>query len=97
LTECTNHALVHYRYEVGGQTYSGWTNRGNDCNSMKKGDDVLIYYSKRNPDMSEASDPREALVGELTIIGLAAFFSPPAIILLAYLNRNRVRRLFAAQ
>jgi hypothetical protein len=53
-----------------------------------------VYYSRVKPADSETNDPREALVGELIAIGLAAFFIPPVIIGVVYLNRKNVRKLF---
>jgi hypothetical protein len=93
LTDCANHATVHYSYEVEGQAYAGRSTLGNECKSLKKGDKIRIYFSRRSPALSEARDPHDALIGELTVIVLAAFFFPPAIIGLVYLRREQVRKL----
>jgi hypothetical protein len=96
LTDCANHASVHYSYEVGDRTYTGRESLGDECKSLKNGDKIRIYFSSRVPAVSGARDPHGALINELVFIGLAAFFIPPAIILMAYLNWGKVRRLLRA-
>jgi hypothetical protein len=89
-------AITHW-YITGslwGGTYFGQTNRGSDCQIFKPRDLIKVYYPKPTPSISEARDPYEALVGELTAVALAAFFLPPAIILLGFLNWSRFKQLF---
>src|SRR5262245_20640303 len=69
LTDCANHAAVFYSYDVSDRTYTGRANLGSHCESLRKGDTIRVYLSAHAPELSEASDPKAALIGELTVIG----------------------------
>jgi hypothetical protein len=92
--DCANHASVYYAFVAGNRNYAGRTSQGRNCTSLKKGDILRIYYSELTPELSEASDPKQALLGEAVLIGLAALFFPTAILFLVYLRRDKVREMF---
>ena len=60
--EPENHALLRYRYSVGGVEYTGagGARRGNpDFASIKIGDQIIIYYDSENPQDSITGYPEQ--------------------------------------
>src|SRR5580704_8164639 len=94
-TDCLDHNSVYYDFAVRGQAYSGRTTL-TECPQLKKGDDLVVYYSSRAPSLNDARNPRDALFGEYMFVGFATLFVPPTIILMIYLQRHRIRRFFGA-
>jgi len=91
-TDCSNHALVHYRYTAANQLYFGRSHLGQECSRLGPGDRIHVYLSEADPSLSEAGSPRAALINELTTVALAALFAPSFIITLTYFRYRRSMR-----
>lgn len=88
-TDCANHAVVSYQYEIGAHVYTGQTSFGGVCNNLKSGDKITVYYARQSPELSELTDPSKALRNEIMAAGAAAIFGPPVIILGIFLKIKR--------
>lgn len=74
---------VNYSFAADGRVYSGLGRAGfgtPEFNQLNPGDEVLIFYLPRTPEVSELGDPKEhlrqqnrVLAFAFTFIGIAAF------------------------
>jgi hypothetical protein len=83
-TDCKNHKLTYYRYEVNGKTYSGQSSRTDDCERLKAGNPIQIFYAREAPGISELFDPKKNLIGAIIFTGVTSIFSSTMIILLLW-------------
>jgi hypothetical protein len=90
LTDCQNHYAIYYSYVASQKSYTDRAT-AEDCKSLNAGDKLLIYYSKRMPNISGYGDPNRQLSANLVVIGLIIALFPSWIIFLVVL---RIRRFF---
>ena len=82
-TTCHNHGTVCYQFIAGGHEYSGWGSAGfgtRDCDDLKVGDEILVYYLPSDPTLSRPGSIRERWANELISIFLAVALVPTAIV-----------------
>ncbi len=86
-TDCTSTKTFSYRFTVGGQSFegSGGGSYGNpSCNSLKPGDQVLVYYLASDPKISAPGDAEARLINESIAIALAALFFPLVLLFILF-------------
>lgn len=79
IKEPTNHATIHYTFEVAGNTYSGkgQASSGNpEFDQLHWGDSILIVYLPSNPEFSYPGNPNLLLKNEWGAINLATLVVP---------------------
>ena len=84
-TDCANHGIVFYSYTAANEDYIGHSYLGQGCSQLGPGDRIRIYLSEADPTLSEAGNPRAALIKELITIALPAIFAASFVLILAYL------------
>ncbi|WP_440027923.1 hypothetical protein [Chromobacterium amazonense] len=58
---CNNHGEFYYTFNVSGKKYSNKGFNGSvDCNALKEGDELNIYYSPEDPSINVNVDPSAA-------------------------------------
>ena len=80
-TDCENHALVHYRYQISGNTYLGKASRTINCEKLEVNDQIRIFYAGDDPGTNELYDPQKTLISAVIFTGTAAFFLSSMIVL----------------
>jgi hypothetical protein len=78
--DCENHNRAFYTFSIGTSRYSTSDIIGDNCRSLRSGDDIPIYYDATDPTISSTTAPRAALLNELVPIGLVCLFFPPMIL-----------------
>ena len=58
-TDCENHALVHYRYQADGTTYSGKASRTINCKKLEVNNQIQIFYAGDDPATNELYDTQK--------------------------------------
>jgi hypothetical protein len=82
-TACENHGSVFYRFEVAGREYTGVGNAGfrtPDCDRLKPGDQIDVYYLTSDPDVSLPGEIRDRWDNELMSLFLVITVFPALII-----------------
>lgn len=82
--DMNNHDLVHYWYQVNGQTYSGVQQGGVDGELTAFSSDCrgyAVYYLPEAPGISCIGDPTHMLDNELISIALPMLMFPPLALL----------------
>jgi uncharacterized protein DUF3592 len=82
-TSCDNHASVFYRFEIQGREYkdSGGAGYGNaDCDKLKPGDRIVVYYLPSNPDVNVPGEIKERWNNELAFLGLVVTIMPLIVV-----------------
>jgi hypothetical protein len=71
-TDCPNHAVVFYQFDVGGHAISG-SNSSASCQSSAPGSRIKVWYSDRDPTISSLTSPvaDHAGAGAFGLIALA--------------------------
>jgi hypothetical protein len=88
-TACDNHGSVFYRFEVTGREYTGVGNAGfrtPDCDHLKPGDQIDVYYLPSDPDVNLPGEIRDRWDNELISIFLVVTIFPALIISLVRRN-----------
>ncbi len=84
--DCANHGIVFYSYTAANEDYIGHSYLGQGCSLLETGDHIRIYFSEADPTLSEAGNPRAALVNELITIAPAAIFAASFVVVSAFLR-----------
>lgn len=74
---------VHYTYSVDGRLYSGVGKAGwgtPPFDSLDVDDEVLIFHSKSDPELSDLGDPREHIRGQNRLLAIMLLLAAPAMI-----------------
>ena len=87
--ECANHNNASYSFVVGSDHYNGRDVMWMDCNSLRPGDSIAVYYDIGDPSINRATPPMDALINELVTIGLVCLTFPLAIIGWIILGKKR--------
>src|SRR5882672_7959720 len=72
-TACDNHGSVFYRFEVAGREFTEVGNAGfgtPDCDQLKPGDQIDVYYLPSDPDVSLPGEIRDRWYNELMFLFL---------------------------
>ena len=68
---CGNNGSIDYSYTVGGKIYFGNVRLKSSCQQYGVGDDIVVYYSARNPlDHLALQDPRASYENDLIFAGV---------------------------
>jgi len=88
-TDCANQGIVFYSYTAANEDHIGYSYLGQGCSRLEPGERIHVYLSQVDPSLSEAGNPRAALINELTTVALAAIFAASFIVILALLRYGR--------
>jgi hypothetical protein len=88
-TDCGNHNIVNYSFEVNGQSFKGAETTSDLCGHTVAGSPIMIHYSARYPKHNVASDPVGRLWNSIIPFLLACLLFPP---LMAWSLERRSRR-----
>ncbi len=79
--DCGNHNRASYRFGVGRSRHSGTDAMPVNCEMLRIGDPIKIYYNTLDPTVSRAEEPKAALINELIAIGLACLLVPTGVVM----------------
>jgi len=90
--DCANHATFIYHFEVEGRQFESHDHAsptGRDCDSLKAGEKVGIFYLPTDPSVSMVGNLTAQLRGERTFVALTSL-AMPGFILWAFARRRRL-------
>jgi hypothetical protein len=90
-TTCNSHSTASYTFTVGSARYSG-SDVVRDCDLLRPGDQIQIYYDVTDPALSRAGDPRVGLTNEIMAIVLGILIFPTFIVGFIVLETRRAKR-----
>jgi hypothetical protein len=79
-TDCNRHATAFYRYRVNEVLYTGSASRTPNCATLKSGELIQVFFSKKMPDRSELANPKASLLNAIIFMAIVSFFSSTAIV-----------------
>lgn len=88
-TDCRNHGVVRYKFEVNGQevTGAGQPGWGNPpCEQLHAGDRLAVWYLPADPAVNLPGEPGPRLTNELVFVGVTAVGMPALVALAAVLK-----------
>jgi hypothetical protein len=88
---CDSHSNASYAFTVGSARYSS-SDVVRDCDQLRAGDRIPIYYDVTDPALSRAGDPRAGLTNEIIAIVLGILFFPTFIVGFIVLETRRAKR-----
>ena len=78
--DCSNHNSVHYSFDSGGKTFSGFFPVDGPCESLKAGSPITVYFSTMSPEKNEIREPVRDLRNEIIAIVLVCLTFPTIIV-----------------
>ena len=90
-TNCDSHTNASYTFTVGSARYSS-SDVVRDCDLLRAGDQIPIYYDVTDPALSRASDPWAGLTNEIIAIVVGVLFFPAFIVGFIVLETRRAKR-----
>jgi hypothetical protein len=91
-TDCKNHAVAHYQYTVGSETYRGQDHFDDACVTLNVGNRIHIYYDRLSPKISTTKEPHAAFVAAIISAIFACIFVSSAITLLFVVTVRALQR-----
>jgi hypothetical protein len=83
--KCLRHLAFSYQFKVDGATYRG-SSVSDQCNKIKSGDAVLVYFLYGNPRVNTAANPKRTLVSLIDMILMASLAGPAVLLLIFWLG-----------
>jgi hypothetical protein len=90
-TECQNHNLVRYSFEVGGQQYEGMGGSPGNCGEFAPGDPVEVWYVPDDPNINLVGSARGRYRNELISVSMASIIVPGVLTLVLMVRWSRRR------
>ena len=91
-TDCQNHNLIRYSFEVGERQYAGMGTAPGNCNDTAPGDPVEVWYVPDDPGINVVGSARARYVNELISVSLASLVIPGILTPLFMLTWFRRRK-----
>lgn len=82
---CDQHLSFSYQFILNDITYQGVAT-SDQCEQIKSGDPVLVRYLAENPRISMGTDPKGALISNVTAILIASLTGPLVLLLIFWLK-----------
>jgi len=87
-TDCGRHATSFYRYTVEGIVHDGSATRTSNCESLKAGERLQVFYATNKPYLNELTNPNAGLLNAIIFAAITSVFSATAIsVLILLLSR----------
>lgn len=83
--QCDRHLSFSYQFILNDITYHGVAT-SDQCGQIKSGDPVLVRYLAENPRVSMGTDPKGALINNVTAILIASLTGPLVLLLIFWLK-----------
>ena len=91
--QCEKHREFIYEFRVNGNRYAGTGIAADECDQLKVGDPVRIFFDAAMPNLNSNAEPRTKLANGLILTALAGLLIPLAVILAWYRREKRVAKL----
>jgi hypothetical protein len=91
-TDCKNHAIVHYQYSIGSETYRGHDHLNDACITLNIGDKIHVYYDRLSPKINTTMAPHAAFVDAVIGAIFASIFVSSAIALCFFVSVRALQR-----
>lgn len=89
--QCDRHLSFIYQFVVNEVPYHGMATSG-ECNQIKSGDPVQIYYLAENPKISMGESPKNALTNNVMVILIGSLTVPLVLLLSFWIKLRKWRK-----